>query len=128
MQAARKARSVASFKLLLQRQAAFLVGFEASDTIAFPKGDFYMPSRLKRNQACGQLGIADVEREVTVAGWVHVRRDLGGLIFIELRDQTGRVQLAADPNRNKEVHAELSTLKNEYALIARGGGGGGGAK
>ena len=79
-----------------------------------------MPSRLKRNQACGQLGIADVEREVTVAGWVHVRRDLGGLIFIELRDQTGRVQLAADPNRNKEVHGELSTLKNEYVLIARG--------
>ncbi|MCC6981261.1 MAG: aspartate--tRNA ligase [Candidatus Melainabacteria bacterium] len=79
-----------------------------------------MPSRLKRNQACGQLSIADVEREVTVAGWVHVRRDLGGLIFIELRDQTGRIQLAADPNRNKEVHQELSTLKNEYVLIARG--------
>lgn len=79
-----------------------------------------MSSKLKRNIYCGQIGVADVDREVTVAGWVHVRRDLGGLIFIELRDSTGRVQLAADPNRNKNAHDKLSTLKNEFVLIAKG--------
>lgn len=55
-----------------------------------------------------------------MAGWVHVRRDLGGLVFIELRDSTGRVQLAADPNRNKEVYDTLVGLKDEYVLAARG--------
>ncbi|MBC7999126.1 MAG: aspartate--tRNA ligase [Leptolyngbya sp.] len=79
-----------------------------------------MSSKLKRNQYCGQVGVADVDREVIVAGWVHVRRDLGGLIFIELRDSTGRIQLAADPNRNKSAHDKLSTLKNEFVLIAKG--------
>jgi aspartyl-tRNA synthetase len=75
---------------------------------------------LRRNQYCGTLGLNDIGREVCVAGWVHVNRDLGGLIFIELRDSSGRVQIAADPNRNKEVHDKLCTLKSEYVIVARG--------
>jgi aspartyl-tRNA synthetase len=51
---------------------------------------------------------------------VHVRRDLGGLVFIELRDDSGRIQLAADPNRNKQIHDIFCTLKDEYVIAARG--------
>lgn len=76
--------------------------------------------RLRRDRGCGTLGPDDVGAEVCVAGWVHVRRDLGGLVFVELRDSTGRVQLAADPNRNKEIHEKLVNVKDEYVLAARG--------
>jgi aspartyl-tRNA synthetase len=75
---------------------------------------------LKRNRGCGSLTLKDVGSEVCVAGWVHVSRDLGGLIFLELRDGSGRIQLAADPNRNKDVHRQMSTFKSEYVVIARG--------
>jgi aspartyl-tRNA synthetase len=75
---------------------------------------------LKRNQQCGTLSVKDEGREVCVAGWVHVNRDLGGLIFVELRDATGRVQLAADPNKNKAVHDRLAACRSEYVIIARG--------
>lgn len=80
-----------------------------------------MPSSsLKRNQHCGKLTTKDVGREVCVAGWVQVNRDLGGLIFVELRDASGRVQLVADPNKNKEVHAKLAECRTEYVIAARG--------
>ena len=75
---------------------------------------------LKRDHRCGTLSSNDAGKEVCVAGWVHVNRDLGGLIFVELRDSTGRVQLAADPNRNKKVHDELATCRSEYVIIAKG--------
>ena len=75
---------------------------------------------LRRNRGCGTLTLKDVGSEVCVAGWVHVSRDLGGLIFLELRDGTGRIQLAADPNRNQTVHQQMSTFKSEYVVIARG--------
>lgn len=80
-----------------------------------------MTSRpLKRNHQCGTLTAGDIGKEVCVAGWVHVNRDLGGLIFVELRDSSGRVQLAADPNRNKQVHDLLASCRSEYVVIARG--------
>lgn len=77
-------------------------------------------STLRRNQLCGKLSSKDVGKEVCIAGWVHVNRDLGGLIFIELRDSTGRVQIAADPNKNKAVHDKLAACRSEYVIIARG--------
>ena len=75
---------------------------------------------LKRNQACGELGLQDAGRSVCVAGWVDARRDLGGLIFIELRDASGKVQLVSDPHRNPVTHELFSSLRNEYVLIAAG--------
>jgi aspartyl-tRNA synthetase len=75
---------------------------------------------LKRNRGCGTLTGADIGSEVCVAGWVHVSRDLGGLIFIELRDGSGRIQIAADPLRNQEVHKVLSTVKVEYVVAVQG--------
>ena len=77
-------------------------------------------SALKRSHLAGRLSASDLGSKVCVAGWVDVRRDLGGLIFIELRDSTGKLQLVADPNRNKEVHESFSAVKSEYVLIAEG--------
>jgi aspartyl-tRNA synthetase len=75
---------------------------------------------LKRTHYAGKLSVADEGKEVCLAGWVDVRRDLGGMIFIELRDPTGKVQLVSDPNRNKEVHDKFSTFRTEYVIIASG--------
>ena len=56
---------------------------------------------LKRTDYCGDLRIGDVGREVVVAGWVQRQRDLGALIFIDLRDRTGIVRLAFGENTDK---------------------------
>jgi aspartyl-tRNA synthetase len=77
-------------------------------------------SRLKRSHYAGKLAEDQIGKTVTVAGWVDVRRDLGGLVFVELRDSTGKVQLVADPNRNKAVHEQLVGVKSEYVIIAEG--------
>lgn len=79
-----------------------------------------MSKPLKRTHYAGKLTLADEGKEVCLAGWVDVRRDLGGMIFIELRDAYGKVQLVSDPNRNKEVHDRFSTFRSEYVIIARG--------
>jgi aspartyl-tRNA synthetase len=75
---------------------------------------------LKRSHYAGRLATDHVGQTVTVAGWVDVRRDLGGLVFVDLRDSTGKVQLVADPNRNKEIHERLAGVKTEYVIIAQG--------
>ncbi len=62
----------------------------------------------------------DIGSEVCVGGWVQVSRDLGGLIFIELRDSTGRIQIVADPNRNPEAHKALSATRSEYVVVVQG--------
>ncbi len=77
-------------------------------------------SKLKRTHHAEKLTLSDEGKEVCVAGWVDVRRDLGGMVFIELRDPTGKVQLVSDPNRNKEVHEKFSTFRSEYVIIASG--------
>lgn len=77
-------------------------------------------SPLKRTHYAGRLKPDLSGETVCVAGWVDVRRDLGGLIFVELRDSTGKVQLVADPNRNKDAHESFSTVKSEYVIIAQG--------
>jgi aspartyl-tRNA synthetase len=57
---------------------------------------------------------------VTLNGWVAVSRDLGGLVFIELRDRSGLVQLVSDPNKNPDVHKILASLKSEDVITATG--------
>jgi aspartyl-tRNA synthetase len=73
-----------------------------------------------RTHFCGTLSQADDGAQVTLAGWVDVRRDLGGLIFIELRDHTGRVQLVSDPAVNPKVHSIFETLRAEYVIQVKG--------
>ena len=60
---------------------------------------------LKRTNVCGDLRAADDGREVVLMGWVHRRRDLGKLIFIDLRDRTGLVQVVFSDEDGAEAHA-----------------------
>ena len=75
---------------------------------------------LKRTDYCGSLRISDVGREVVVAGWVQRQRDLGALIFIDLRDREGIVQLAFDESTAKDVFEKASSARSEYVLMAKG--------
>ena len=75
---------------------------------------------IKRTDYCGTLNAEFVGKEVTVAGWVQRRRDLGALIFIDLRDRTGVVQLAFDDNTDREIFDKAFTVRSEYVLMAKG--------
>ena len=73
-----------------------------------------------RTHFCGKLSQVDENIQVTLAGWVDVRRDLGGVIFIELRDHSGKVQLVADPVINQQVYAIFESLKPEFCIQVTG--------
>ena len=75
---------------------------------------------LKRTRYCGTLRGADAGKEVTVCGWAQRQRDLGGLIFIDLRDRTGIVQLAFDEETDRAVFQKAAGVRAEYVLAARG--------
>ena len=74
----------------------------------------------KRTHYCGELRKEDIGKEVCMMGWVHRRRDHGGLIFIDLRDRTGIGQLALDPDRDPEAHAKAEAVRNEFVVAAFG--------
>jgi aspartyl-tRNA synthetase len=73
-----------------------------------------------RDTGAGQLHAEHVGKAVTVAGWVARRRDHGGLIFVDLRDQTGLVQLVINPERAPEAAATAHDIRNEFVLRATG--------
>jgi aspartyl-tRNA synthetase len=73
-----------------------------------------------RTHWCGDLTQAYIGQTVTLNGWVSVNRDLGGLIFIEVRDRTGLLQIVADPHKNPEVHKILAKAKTEAVITATG--------
>ena len=75
---------------------------------------------LKRSVYCGELRSSNVGEEVTVCGWVAKQRDLGSLIFIDLRDRTGIVQLAFDDNTDREIFEKAFGARSEYVLMAKG--------
>ena len=72
-----------------------------------------------RTLYCGQVNSSHVEQQVTLCGWVHRRRDLGGLIFIDMRDREGIVQVFFDPDR-PEAFALASELRNEFCIQVTG--------
>ena len=74
----------------------------------------------RRTHYCGTLSRANDGERVTVCGWVQRQRDLGGLIFVDLRDRTGIVQLAFDDNTDKAVFEKASSLHSEYVVMAEG--------
>jgi aspartyl-tRNA synthetase len=69
---------------------------------------------------CGALRLADVGEEVTLRGWVNRRRDLGGLIFVDLRDRYGLTQVVFNPEISPDAHETASDIRNEYVLEVRG--------
>lgn len=70
---------------------------------------------LTRTHYCGELRLSDVGKEVTVCGWVQRQRDLGQLIFIDLRDRTGILQLAFDDSTDRTIFEKaLQLVQNLY--------------
>lgn len=74
----------------------------------------------KRTHYCGTLTKENIGEKITVCGWVQRQRDLGGLIFVDLRDRSGIIQLAFDNNTEKIVFDKASLLKSEYVAMATG--------
>lgn len=77
-------------------------------------------SGMKRTDYCGHLTTADVGREVVVCGWTARQRDLGQLIFIDLRDRSGIVQLAFDDTTDRAIFEKAFSVRSEYVLMAQG--------
>ena len=75
---------------------------------------------LKRTNYCGEFTTANIGEEVVVCGWVARQRDLGQLIFIDLRDRTGIVQLAFDDATDREIFDKAFTARAEFVLMAKG--------
>lgn len=75
---------------------------------------------LKRTHYCGHVNSNEIEKEVVLFGWVHRRRDHGGVIFIDLRDREGIVQVVLDPEFSKEVHDKGREIRAEYVLEIKG--------
>ncbi len=73
-----------------------------------------------RDSWCGELGEAELGQQVRVAGWVHRRRDHGGLIFIDLRDRSGLLQLVFHPDRGAELFALAEALRPEHVISTSG--------
>ena len=75
---------------------------------------------FKRSHYCGDLRITDAGKTVSVCGWVQRQRDLGGLIFVDLRDRTGLVQLSFDDSTDKAIFEKAASLRAEYVVAAVG--------
>jgi len=75
---------------------------------------------MKRTHNCGELRKGDVKKTVTLCGWVDRRRDLGGVIFVDLRDKYGKTQIVFNPEWNAEVHELADTLRNEFVIQVTG--------
>jgi aspartyl-tRNA synthetase len=74
----------------------------------------------KRTVTCGELRKSHVGKTVTLTGWVDKRRDLGGLIFIDLRDRYGKTQIVFSPERHAGAHEDAKALRSEYVISVTG--------
>ncbi len=77
-------------------------------------------SKDKRTHYCGSLSESDDGKEVVLMGWVHRRRDHGGVIFVDLRDREGIVQIVFNPEAGEAVHGEAHKIRSEYVLAVKG--------
>src|SRR6059058_6194166 len=73
-----------------------------------------------RDAMCGELRAEDAGRRVTVSGWADTRRDHGGLVFVDLRDHTGKVQLVINPEHSRSAAETAHEIRNEFVLQATG--------
>ena len=74
----------------------------------------------KRSHKCGDLRAADIGKTVTLMGWVHHRRDHGGLVFVDLRDRYGVTQVVFDPQLADKVHKQSHLIRSEWVLAIKG--------
>jgi len=75
---------------------------------------------LKRSQRCAEVTLENVGQKVTLMGWCHKSRDLGGLTFITLRDRSGEIQLVITPESSEEVISKAAKVRSEYVLACEG--------
>ena len=75
---------------------------------------------LKRTNYCGTLTLNDEGKEVILFGWAQRQRDLGNLIFIDLRDRTGIVQLSFSDKTDRDIFAKAQSVRSEYVLAVKG--------
>lgn len=75
---------------------------------------------MRRSHHCNALGAADAGAQVVLMGWVQRRRDHGGVIFIDLRDREGIIQVVFNPDRNAAVHEKAHAIRSEYVIAVRG--------
>ena len=75
---------------------------------------------LRRTHTCGQLRASDAGSRVILMGWVHRRRDLGGVFFIHLRDRDGVTQLVFRAEGDSEAHRKAEMLGAEYVIAVEG--------
>jgi len=78
------------------------------------------PTNTYRTRACGELARRDIGQEVTLAGWVHRRRDHGNLVFVDLRDRSGLCQVVVRPEESAEAHAAAHEVRSEFVLCVTG--------
>ncbi|MGA7191889.1 MAG: OB-fold nucleic acid binding domain-containing protein, partial [Candidatus Acidiferrales bacterium] len=75
---------------------------------------------LKRTNYCGGLRASDADKDVILMGWVHRRRDLGQLIFIDLRDRAGIAQIVFNKELDPDAHKKAEELRSEFVVAVEG--------
>ncbi|HQC41673.1 MAG TPA: OB-fold nucleic acid binding domain-containing protein, partial [Petrotogaceae bacterium] len=75
---------------------------------------------LKRTHTCGELSSQDIGKEIVLNGWVDRVRDLGGMLFVLVRDRYGKTQVYFDPAADKQLYESALKLGNEYTVGIKG--------
>src|ERR1700716_430766 len=75
---------------------------------------------MKRSMMCGEVRAEHIDRDVVLQGWVHTVRDHGGLIFVDLRDRAGIVQVIVNPATAPDAHSIAAELHDEYVIEIHG--------
>ena len=79
-----------------------------------------MDKKFRRTHTCGELNKKEIGQEVVLNGWVHRRRDHGGLIFIDVRDRYGLTQVVFNPEKGKPLHEKAHELRSEFCVAIWG--------
>ncbi|MBU2235066.1 MAG: aspartate--tRNA ligase, partial [Proteobacteria bacterium] len=74
----------------------------------------------KRTHYCGDLNASHIGGEVVLMGWAHRRRDHGGVVFVDMRDREGLVQVVFNPEISASCHQEAQRIRSEYVLAVKG--------